>query len=55
VVGAGLVGEGEEVVLRREPTNQYDRNAIRVDNIAGVQIGHVPKNIAAKLVRVRRR
>jgi SWI/SNF-related matrix-associated actin-dependent regulator of chromatin subfamily A3 len=53
VVGAGLVGEGEEVVLRREPTNQYDRNAIRVDNIAGVQIGHVPKNIAAKLVRVR--
>jgi hypothetical protein len=26
----GLVGRGEYVMLRREPTNQYDKNAIQV-------------------------
>jgi hypothetical protein len=31
----GLVGYGEQVNLVREPTNQYDRNAIRVMNISG--------------------
>ncbi|KAI0779816.1 SNF2 family N-terminal domain-containing protein [Fomes fomentarius] len=45
----GLVGSGEEVMLEREPQNQYDRNAIRVKNISGSQVGHVPRNAAAKL------
>jgi hypothetical protein len=49
---AGLVGDGEEVILEREPRNQYDRNAIRVLNIQGVQIGHISKAVAAKLVSV---
>ncbi|KAI9374923.1 SNF2 family N-terminal domain-containing protein [Aspergillus egyptiacus] len=40
---------GEHVVLKREPHNQYDRNAIRVDNVMGVQVGHIPRNMAAKL------
>ncbi|KAL4870522.1 hypothetical protein BDV12DRAFT_165761 [Aspergillus spectabilis] len=40
---------GEHVVLRREPRNQYDRNAIRVDNVMGTQVGHIPRNMAAKL------
>ncbi|KAL2865645.1 DEAD/DEAH box helicase [Aspergillus lucknowensis] len=40
---------GEHVVLKREPQNQYDRNAIRVDNVMGVQVGHIPRNMAAKL------
>jgi SWI/SNF-related matrix-associated actin-dependent regulator of chromatin subfamily A3 len=40
---------GEHVVLKREPRNQYDRNAIRVDNVMGAQIGHIPRNMAAKL------
>lgn len=32
----GLVAAGESVTLRREPTNQYDSNAIRVNNISGM-------------------
>ena len=28
-------------VLVREPHNVYDRNAIRVDNLAGRKVGHV--------------
>jgi SWI/SNF-related matrix-associated actin-dependent regulator of chromatin subfamily A3 len=45
----GYANPGEHVVLKREPTNQYDRNAIRVDNVMGAQVGHIPRNIAAKL------
>ncbi|KAL4919434.1 SNF2 family N-terminal domain-containing protein [Aspergillus aurantiobrunneus] len=40
---------GEHVVLKREPHNQYDRNAIRVDNVMGAQVGHIPRTMAAKL------
>ena len=43
---------GEYVVIRREPRNPYDSNAIRVDNVVGNQIGHIPKQIAAKLARL---
>ncbi|KAF7616635.1 SNF2 family helicase [Aspergillus flavus] len=42
---------GEHVILRREPGNPYDSNAIRVDNVMGAQIGHIPRNMAAKLAR----
>ncbi|KZT00465.1 uncharacterized protein LAESUDRAFT_553779 [Laetiporus sulphureus 93-53] len=45
----GLVGPGEQVRLVREPNNKYDRNAIQVKNIGGTQVGHVPRNAAAKL------
>ncbi|KAE9411346.1 hypothetical protein BT96DRAFT_952431 [Gymnopus androsaceus JB14] len=45
----GLVGNGEEVIITREPTNQYDRNAIRVDNIGHAQVGHLPRAVASKL------
>lgn len=45
----GLVGVGEQVVLLREPQNPYDRNAIRVLNISGLQVGHIPKNVACYL------
>ncbi|KAI0344734.1 hypothetical protein BDW22DRAFT_1354880 [Trametopsis cervina] len=45
----GLVGEGEEVRLIREPTNRYDRNAIKIENISRTQVGHINRNIAAKL------
>ncbi len=37
----GVVYPGEMVVLRREPTNPYDANAIRVDNLAGIKVGHI--------------
>jgi SWI/SNF-related matrix-associated actin-dependent regulator of chromatin subfamily A3 len=37
----GIVHPGEFVQLKREPENQYDSNAIRVDSIDGVKVGHV--------------
>jgi SWI/SNF-related matrix-associated actin-dependent regulator of chromatin subfamily A3 len=40
---------GEMVVLSREPNNQYDSNAIRVNNVRGELIGHIPRTIASKL------
>ena len=45
----GHATNGEHVMVRREPTNQYDRNAIRVDNVRREQIGHIPRTVAAKL------
>ncbi|KAK4097378.1 RAD5-like protein [Parathielavia hyrcaniae] len=45
----GMATAGEVVVCRREPSNQYDSNAIRVDNVLGRQIGHIPRTVAAKL------
>ncbi|KAK4580025.1 hypothetical protein LTR86_000227 [Recurvomyces mirabilis] len=47
----GLASPGEYVLLLREPSNPYDANAIRVDNIAHQQIGHIPKRIAEKLAK----
>ena len=38
-------------MLLREPGNPYDKNAIRVDNVAHQQIGHIPKRIAEKLAK----
>lgn len=35
--------EGEQVFLAREPTNEYDPNAIKVVTRAGHHIGYVPK------------
>ncbi|KAI1334782.1 RAD5-like protein [Xylariaceae sp. FL0016] len=45
----GIATPGESIICQREPDNQYDRNAVRVDNVMGVQIGHIPRNLAAKL------
>ena len=45
----GHASEGELVVCKREPSNPYDTNAIRVDNVFGQQIGHIPRRVAEKL------
>eukprot|EP00899_Mesostigma_viride_P021906 jgi/Mesvir1/29717/Mv00949-RA.2 len=45
----GTVNNKEMVNLVREPQNPYDRNAIRVDNILRVQVGHVERYKAAAL------
>ncbi|KAK4175876.1 putative DNA repair and recombination protein RAD5B [Triangularia setosa] len=45
----GVVTVGEVVVSKREPSNQYDANAIRIDNVFGSQVGHIPRNVASKL------
>ena len=45
----GYATEGEFVIVRREPSNPYDSNAIRVENVQRDQIGHLPRQMAAKL------
>ncbi|KPM39771.1 hypothetical protein AK830_g6775 [Neonectria ditissima] len=45
----GYASPGEMVLARREPQNQYDPNAIRVDNVVGDQIGHLPRKVAEKI------
>ncbi|KAG7145969.1 Helicase-like transcription factor [Verticillium longisporum] len=46
---AGNASAGEIVLCNREPHNQYDSNALQVANVLGDQIGHIPRNVAAKL------
>jgi single-stranded-DNA-specific exonuclease len=41
---------GEEILLKREPTNPYDPNAIRVERQNGQQIGYLNRHLAATLV-----
>ncbi|KAI1383120.1 SNF2 family N-terminal domain-containing protein [Hypoxylon trugodes] len=45
----GVVNPGEKILCRRDPHNPYDPNAIRVDNVMRVQIGHLPAKVALKL------
>jgi hypothetical protein len=45
----GYATPGEQVMIRREPGNPYDSNAIRVNNVQGTQIGHLPRQLAEKL------
>lgn len=45
----GTATVGEYVRVRREPGNPYDSNAIRIDNVLRDQIGHIGRNVAAKL------
>ncbi|WVW84111.1 hypothetical protein I302_106140 [Kwoniella bestiolae CBS 10118] len=48
----GLVGRGEYVMLRRQPENQYDSNAVQVINASGSQVGHIPRTVAARLAEL---
>ncbi|GBF96868.1 helicase-like transcription factor [Raphidocelis subcapitata] len=40
---AGKVGHDELVGFVREPNNPYDRWAVRVENIRGEKVGHLPR------------
>ncbi|KAF3482406.1 DNA repair protein RAD5 [Arthroderma uncinatum] len=40
---------GECVIIKRERTNKYDSNAVRVDNVMGHQIGHLPRVLVSRL------
>ncbi|MGZ4276447.1 MAG: HIRAN domain-containing protein [Solirubrobacteraceae bacterium] len=40
---------GSALVLRRDPGNAHDPNAIAVDSAAGEQLGWVPRELAAEL------
>jgi len=47
----GYASVGEYVLVRREPSNSYDSNALRVENVQRDQIGHIPRTMAAKLAK----
>ena len=49
---SGTVHEGEVVMLVREPFNPYDQNAIRVNNMSGVQVGHIKREQAETLAPI---
>ena len=48
----GTVNNDEMVSLIREPHNPYDRNAVRVDNVCGIQVGHIKRELARALADV---
>jgi hypothetical protein len=41
--------DGDALLLRREPHNPFDRNAIAVFTVGGAQIGYLPRDCAARL------
>lgn len=45
----GHASVGEHVLVKRDAGNPYDKNAIRIDNVRGNQIGHIPRELASKL------
>ncbi|NXF91885.1 HLTF factor, partial [Eubucco bourcierii] len=48
----GIVNNNEMVALQREPTNPYDKNAVKVNNVNGDQVGHIKKELAAALAGI---
>ncbi|XP_041482549.1 helicase-like transcription factor isoform X2 [Lytechinus variegatus] len=46
---SGTVNTNEMVSLVREPTNRYDKNAVKVENIWGQQVGHIKRELAEVL------
>ncbi|XP_042314519.1 helicase-like transcription factor [Sceloporus undulatus] len=40
------------VALQREPNNPYDKNAVKVNNVNGDQVGHIKKELAACLAYI---
>jgi HIRAN domain-containing protein len=43
------VEPGKPLVLRRDPGNEHDPNAIAVDTRGGAQVGWVPRELAAEV------
>lgn len=48
----GMVNNQEMVSLVRQPDNRYDPNAVRVDNVSGVQVGHIKRELARPLAGI---
>ena len=46
---SGAAAPGAPLVLRRDPGNAFDPNAIAVDTAGGAQAGWVPRELAAEL------
>ena len=45
----GELDTGTELVLRREPNNQFDHNAIAVFTKSGEQLGYIPRDTAKSM------
>lgn len=48
----GVVNNNEMVALQREPNNPYDKNAIKINNVNGDQVGHLKRELAAALAYI---
>ncbi|XP_008950131.1 helicase-like transcription factor isoform X2 [Pan paniscus] len=48
----GVVNNNEMVALQRDPNNPYDKNAIKVNNVNGNQVGHLKKELAGALAYI---
>ncbi|XP_010181283.1 PREDICTED: helicase-like transcription factor, partial [Mesitornis unicolor] len=48
----GIVNNNEMVALQRDPSNPYDKNAVKVNNVNGDQVGHIKKELAAALAGI---
>ncbi|NXL45864.1 HLTF factor, partial [Podilymbus podiceps] len=48
----GIVNNNEMIALQREPNNPYDKNAVKVNNVNGDQVGHIKKELAAALAGI---
>ena len=46
---SAAVAPGRPLVLRRDPGNEHDPNAIAVDTANGEQLGWVPRELAAEI------
>jgi len=42
---------GDIVLLRREPSNRYDPDAIRVERVGGEQVGYLPHTLAQEMAK----
>jgi HIRAN domain-containing protein len=49
VLESDAVAPGRPLILRRDPANPHDPNAIAVDTVDGHQVGWVPRAVAAGL------
>ncbi|XP_072897666.1 helicase-like transcription factor isoform X1 [Hemitrygon akajei] len=45
----GVVSNNEMVALQRDPNNPYDSNAVQVNNVNGIQVGHIKRELATPL------
>ncbi|MET0412467.1 MAG: HIRAN domain-containing protein [Polyangiaceae bacterium] len=50
--GSSIVEVGEELQLVREPTNDYDANAVMVQKSDGTKLGYVPRQYSELVARL---
>lgn len=49
---AGLIARGETLLLRAEPANPYDSNAVAVHRADGTMLGYIPRAANAPVARL---